>query len=36
MEDDLNILLKEEYLSNRVLDHTQISNLSLDDHSMNP
>ena len=30
MEDDLKIL-KVEYLSNRLLDHTQILNLSLDD-----
>jgi hypothetical protein len=30
MEDDLRIL-KVEYLSNRLLDHTQILNLSLDD-----
>ena len=30
MEDDLKIL-KVEYLSNHLLDHTQILNLSLDD-----
>ena len=32
MEDDLKIL-KVEYLSNPLLDHTQILNLSLDDKS---
>ena len=30
MEDDL-IILNVEYLSNHLLDHTQISNLSFDD-----
>ena len=33
MEDDLNIL-KVEYLSNHLLDHIQILNLSLDDQTM--
>ena len=33
MEDDLNIL-KVEYLSNQLLDHIQISNLSLDDQTI--
>ena len=33
MEDDLQIL-KIEYLSNRLLDHTQILNLSLHDQTM--
>ena len=33
MEDDLN-LLKVDYLSNRLLDHTQILNLSLYDQTM--
>ena len=32
MEDDLKIL-KVEYLSNHLLDHTQILNLSLNDHT---
>jgi hypothetical protein len=35
MEDELKIL-KVEYLSNLLLDHTQILNLSLDDHFVNP
>ena len=33
MEDDL-IILNVEYLSNHLLDHTQISNLSLDDKAI--
>ena len=33
MEDDLKIL-KAEYLSNRLLDHTQILNLDLDDQTI--
>ena len=33
MEDDIKIL-KVEYLSNRLLDHTQILNLSLYDQTM--
>ena len=33
MEDDLKIL-KVEYISNRLLDHTQILNLSFDDQNM--
>ena len=33
MEDDLKIL-KEEYLSNDILDHTQILNLSLYDQTI--
>jgi hypothetical protein len=33
MEDDLKIW-KVEYLSNRLLDHTQIFNLSLDDQTI--
>ena len=33
MEDDLK-LLKVEYLSNRLLDHAQILNLSFHDHTI--
>ena len=33
IEDDLKIL-KVEYLSNQLLDHTQIFNLSLDDQTI--
>ena len=33
MEDDLKIL-KLEYLSNNLIDHTQILNLSLDDQTI--
>jgi hypothetical protein len=33
MEDDLNIL-KVEYLSNHLLDHTQILNLRLDEQTI--
>ena len=33
MKDDLNIL-KVEYLSNHLLDHTQILNFSLDDQTI--
>ena len=33
MEDDLKIL-KVEYLSNPLLDHTKILNLSLDDQTL--
>ena len=33
MEEDLKVL-KVEYLSNRLLDHTQILNLSLDDQTI--
>ena len=32
-KDDLKIL-KVEYLSNHLLDHTKIFNLSLDDHTL--
>ena len=33
MEEDLKVL-KVEYLSNRLLDHTQILNVSLDDQTI--